>query len=166
MSDTDTTKKKITDGKSVSIKEGRKTRNFDKVKRIITPSPGGDSITWVPEDETMDVDDGVILNVTHNGEYKPDEGKFFSSVNASVVPTLVDKTFTENGTYKVTENDKDADGNKADGFGTVTVNVKGGTGSGGLEFFKKGTITRNMRGVFDLKDYTYSLEEYSGGTKV
>ena len=164
MSDTDTTKKKITDGKSVSIKEGRKTRNFDKVKRIITPSPGGDSITWVPEDETMDVDDGVILNVTHNGEYKPDEGKFFSSVNASVVPTLVDKTFTENGTYKVTEKDVDEEGHKADGFGTVRVKVKGSGGFGDLNFFKKGTITRNCKGLFNLEDYAHSIEKYSGGT--
>lgn len=164
MSDTDTTKKKITDGKSVSIKEGRKTRNFDKVKRIITPSPGGDSITWVPEDETMDVDDGVILNVTHNGEYKPDEGKFFSSVNASVVPTLVDKTFTENGTYKVTEKDVDVDGNKAVGYGTVTVKVKGGSDGGtGLLFFKTGTIRIGMSGVFNLSNYEYLFTEYSGG---
>jgi len=164
MSDTDTTKKKITDGKSVSIKEGRKTRNFDKVKRIITPSPGGDSITWVPEDETMDVDDGVILNVTHNGEYKPDEGKFFSSVNASVVPTLVDKTFTENGTYKVTDKDVDAEGNKAVGYGTVTVKVSGSSGTGSFSLFKKGTITRDVKGIFDLNDYGFSVEKYSGGT--
>ncbi|MCI6649121.1 MAG: hypothetical protein MSH24_06285 [Lachnospiraceae bacterium] len=153
-----------TASRSVSIKEGRTAKNFSTVGRLVTSTPDGESVGWVPEDAVLTEDDGVILTAVKNGEYIPDEGKFYTSANVNVKPVLVDKTFTENGTYKVTEKDVDKDGNKAVGYGTVTVKVKGGSDGGtGLLFFKTGTIRIGMSGVFNLSNYEYLFTEYSGG---
>ena len=152
-----------TASKSVSIKEGRTARNFSTVGRIVTSTPDGESVGWVPEDAVLTEDDGVILTAVKNGEYIPDEGKYYKSANVNVKPVLVDKTFTENGTYKVTDKDVDADGNKAVGYNQVTVKVKGGGGSD-FNYFKKGTITRNVKGVYNLNDYSFAVEKYNGGT--
>lgn len=153
-----------TASKSVSIKEGRTARNFSTVGRLVTSTPDGSSVGWVPEDSVLTEDDGEILTAVKNGEYVPDEGKYYTSANVNVVPVLVDKTFTENGTYKVTDKDVDAEGNKAVGYGTVTVKVSGSSGTGSFSLFKKGTITRDVKGIFDLNDYGFSVEKYSGGT--
>lgn len=73
--------------KSVSIQEGRTARNFEKVGRLVTKDPAGNSTNWYPEDACFATeDDGYLLNVTENGDYKPDgvQGKFFSEVQVSV----------------------------------------------------------------------------------
>jgi hypothetical protein len=87
--------------KTVVAVVGGEPRQFTGVKKLETKDPGGDTCTWVPEDEIEEYASGH----------------------------LIEKTITENGVYDPAKEYYDEDKKiMADGYSRVTVNVAGGGG--------------------------------------
>lgn len=119
--------------------------NYDALGKVIVEPISstyiGSSITkksaatYTPNDNTQIISSGVFLSgnqtispvptqeksVTSNGTYTPDAGKYLSKVVVNVPSSggsaaLGEKTITENGTYKASDD-------SLDGYSSVNVNV-------------------------------------------
>ena len=119
--------------------------NYDALSKVtvepISSTYIGSSITkksaatYTPNDNTQIISSGVFLSgnqtispvptqeksVTSNGTYTPDAGKYLSKVVVNVPSSggsaaLGEKTITENGTYKASDD-------SLDGYSSVNVNV-------------------------------------------
>lgn len=94
-------------GEDVTLPEPE-SRAERYLKEIIDNGGGGGDISLIE------------LAANANGVYTPGTGKAYKKATVSVLPTLQNKTVTENGAVTADQG--------YDGLGTVTVNVSGGGG--------------------------------------
>lgn len=168
----------MSDTATVTIKEGRKDRNFSDIGRIVTQKPDG-TTNWVPEGNGDNK--YRILNATANGNYKSDENTYYNEVNVSVTRGLVEKEIDENGIYKASDEvyTDPVTGGKvmADGFSTVTVKTSGlglkiyngkaiGIGNEAINLsdyyfvvMSKDNGVTSQSKAFNMQDYDFSVNE-------